>query len=1349
MDQKRNFWSGNMVWYAKILTQTIIKVNDAFLGTQMLTQANFINVVSNLHLDPVQQVFPLCMSTMGTPFERVVKLEKSNSDLILVGPDGEHPVNDIADADWLMGNLTNMQHFVFRKMINRASPVLPYQKVDETWQSPDVLELPKRKESLIMHMRCASHTEAASEGASFFLDSNRSGTFHPLLYMKFDAHNARFNDCESMLRTFLVRLSCNRLQTGAFVTRLLNTFMRLEGVDRDSLFDEFESVQKANDDHDLCELIIEWLSSDTKQPTRIQGLLSKPMTPALVFAEILEEMAEDCRSWAKILLSWLLACFRPLRNDELCRVSDTVWRQVRGSKATRPALADILHSFHGIIVSINGETRFRHSDTRAWLESRCLSGGEEKWYDTTDTGRHNDVLHTCIKYFQDAAGNTEPSVQLIPYTIEFWPKHWRLVKESEKQMLDLFENESVFRFWANALRAMPDSRLKPHPKHRSPLPVAAHLGLTAVVEALLKRDPRQAELRGPALIEACRAGHAAIIKLLMRSYLNDLDFGDKTLHEASRAVSLTRNGEALRELVNALPEPPNLSSTHVSRTQEFGESSKVKESQQTNDPPEISSPRTQEAEHDEDGVSPFQWLMRPMYEAARSGMDDVVARLLELGVPPNPPMGSTPSSNSFLCTAVVNSNLSCAKLLINAGASLTAKNEYGDTALNGAIRWASSEAVEFLLEHGARIDEKDSEGRTVLNMAAGWGSFAALKVILSHKEDIGHLMHDSDKGPVNQAVEIENKKCLKLLLNHGFSANTVTSAGETPLMKAIQNERIDLCKMLLDSDADPDLAPENVKTPLIQAISKGNLDIVKLLIEYKANIDKREPPPDHVHAAADWGEPEIFQYLLENGADPNARDSDDIPVIGAAASGGHTNMVRWLAEANADVNVTYLSNKTTPLHEAVPYPDMVSVLLQHGADISQVTVDSETALDLAISANNLKTVQIMLEEPEIKPDLGSARTQEELRAAVIKGYTEVVEALLEGGVDVNTVNEDNESLLAYAVKNNAASDMVRKILEYNPDLELRDKKQNTALHWIQSSVTLETVRLIVNAGGRLDSQNFHKKTPLIYAIRAKLDNVFSYMLKKKPTLLTRDLALSDEVITPLHEACIGGSLAMVRTMIEHQMDVNSSCEGVYGTPLIAATLRSDALFSDLASEIIVLLLVNGASPGVPGGLFQYPLISACLSCPVSIIQLLLNSDASPHVKDSLNRKPVHLASYNSLEVLQLLEIPDSDFAAPDIVGRVPLHYAVMTGDVDLVRTVLERSVRVGVDVNVKDDDGWTPLLWAARASRIWNRQLGTQIPATDVVSFLLENGADPKARGQGFDREWTVHEVAYYHNTDL
>ncbi|KAF5990273.1 ankyrin protein 1 [Fusarium bulbicola] len=79
----------------------------------------------------------------------------------------------------------------------------------------------------------------------------------------------------------------------------------------------------------------------------------------------------------------------------------------------------------------------------------------------------------------------------------------------------------------------------------------------------------------------------------------------------------------------------------------------------------------------------------------------------------------------------------------------------------------------------------------------------------------------------------------------------------------------------------------------------------------------------------------------------------------------------------------------------------------------------------------------------------------------------------------------------------------------------------------------------------------------------------------------------------------------------------------------------------------------------------------------------------------------------TLAVFNLLEAPDSDFAVTDVAGRVPLFYAVMTGDIELVEVVFERSERVGISIEVKDDDGWTPLLWAALAARIWNRQIET------------------------------------------
>ncbi|KAF4501632.1 ankyrin 1 [Fusarium agapanthi] len=1461
-------WSGHMVEYAKSLTETIIKVNDAFLGTRMLTQANLINVVSNLHLDPAQQVFPICMSTMATPFERVVKMEKANCDLIVAGEDGVHPVNDIADGDWLMGDLTDDEHVALRKMISQASPVQPYRRIDEDWQNSDLLELPKRKEALIMHMRCSSTTEAETENATYFLDKNRSGTFDPLLYMKFDSHDIRFNNCDAMLRTFLARFLSNRINTGSFVDRPLDALVRCEALHRNNLFAELWDMQgtkalkagiyvlgcldecdessmwflfeickllsrsehcfrmlitttkgtpgdkdiasmldrfpqelvktiecspkpptpfpvktrasqvitklgtcvgsdlhrdvqcilsSCEDDYDLSELVMEWLGADTKNIARAKRLLDQTLTPSRVFAEILGGITEDLRPWANLLLCWLVVCHRPLRYEELCRVSDIVWLHMGRSETTRPASADMLSHFHGLITSVNGEIRFRHPATRSWFKSHRYTDNDEKWYVTHDRVRHERVLQTCIAYIQDAAGKPEDAVQSIHYVIEYWHKHWRLTETSETRILELFENELLFQFWTTSLFALPHIQLKPPPAHVKPLPVAAHLGLNEVVKVLLERSEDLVDDRGQALIEACRAGHRPVIRDLLGSYSDGIEFGDQNLHEAARIVSHSYNDEALREFVKGLPK----SLKALATAQESAVNLEAIENQEKNPLQEPASDETisndreaSDPQTDEPISSPYDWLMMPMHRAVKSGMIDVVSKLLGMGVGPNPPKGTTPNDSSFIYTTLANSHLEVAKLLIDAGASPTAKNVHGYTPLHVATRWSSGETVELLLSCGAPIADKDSADRTALEIAAIWGDFTTLEVMLSRKEEIERMFHDPDLHPVNLAVEYENKKCLALLLSHGFSPNVATLKGDTALRMAIQNTRLDLCKMLLESNADPDLTPDKANTPLIQAISEGDLDIVKLLIENKATVDKREAPPHDgwsrtpLQVAVDWNRPEIVQYLLGKGADPDARDSDGIPIICAAVSGGHTNMVQWLVDANADVNVVYLDSKITSLHEAYPHPEIVRLLLEHGADINRGNADSRTALNFAIVTNNLATVQMLL-EAKTKPDINTDTIYWDLRIVITGGYIDIVEKMLEAGVDVNNVNEKGESLLAYAIKYNTPSGMIRKILEYNPDLEMRDKKENTALHCITRSTILETVRLVVNAGGRLDVLNSDKDTPLIVAIGAQMDDLFFYMLKKEPSLLTQNFITSQQRVTALHEACRFGSLAMVRSLIEHGMDINSCCEGLYGTPLISATLRSDLLSSPLASDIIALLLVNGASLSTEGGLFSYPLISACLSCPADTIGLLIKSDTSAEDEDSLRRKAVHLACYNSLAVLNLLEAPDSNFKDTDMVGRVPLHYAVMTGDVELVEVVLERCERVGISIDVKDDDGWTPLLWAARAARIWNRQIETGCSSSDMIYFLLEHGADPTIKGYGVDRDWTVCEVAYYHHADF
>lgn len=149
-----------------------------------------------------------------------------------------------------------------------------------------------------------------------------------------------------------------------------------------------------------------------------------------------------------------------------------------------------------------------------------------------------------------------------------------------------------------------------------------------------------------------------------------------------------------------------------------------------------------------------------------------------------------------------------------------------------------------------------------------------------------------------------------------------------------------------------------------------------------------------------------------------------------------------------------------------------------------------------------------------------------------------------------------------------------------------------------------------------------------------------------------------------------------------------------------------------------------------------------------IVRLLYANGARSDSYDDLGRYSAQLASLRTLDHAAVFFETPPLFKAVDLFGRNALHYAVGSGHLDLVEKVFELC---GQNANVRDHDGWTPLMWATRLSRrgFGGDENGTELEA--IVRFLLSKDADIWVRGCGRGGKlegpntWSPLKVARYH----
>lgn len=703
----------------------------------------------------------------------------------------------------------------------------------------------------------------------------------------------------------------------------------------------------------------------------------------------------------------------------------------------------------------------------------------------------------------------------------------------------------------------------------------------------------------------------------------------------------------------------------------------------------------------------IDWPADLLARAAWLGWDGVVRKLIASGADIDhlhDVHGMAP-----LHLAAFNNQRDVVSTLLHANARINIQNIEKATPLHMASLHGHQEIVELLIQNGADLEAKQGDDQTALEVACTSGHGKAIKFLIRESSQV-----------LRENPEYSGKLFAKTVECGSFST----------------------CQSLLE--ASPKVLDHNVDDCpiMIRASNTDSVALVELLARYGAAIDARwtagSDEATALYYASERGSKLMVECLLRLKADPKMSFYAGRTPIFIASRNGHTEVVQLLIDNGVDVNAVTTEN-WGPLQIAYDSAPVTRILLKANAQIDHVS-PSGTALSLASRWNHIEVVQVLLEFgagidiPNSR--YGPYQVGSPLIIALGEGNVEIARLLLEAGADINYQNAHSNVPLQYALQN---EECMKTVLEYGPLLDIVDKDGDTALHCVERGTPVSAVQRLMNAGANPEILNNDGFTPISMSILNSNLQVMLYFISKKVKL---DIT-SDTRGGPLHLAC-KASVEYVKPLIDAGVNVELCDMETAGTPLHALCFREtdDPEQEEEIKQMIQMLIEAGADVDKKGGKCRYPLHAACLKRTPDTIKLLLGKGARTSLRDVMCWNPAQLVSFRTTEHV---EIFDTEAYRPlfldrDVLGRTALHYAVVSGRLDLVKRVYELS---GGEVDQKDNDGWTPLMWAVRICGRWSTSTDQQ---ADIIQFLKDKGADLWARGEGLlGRGWSPLKVARYY----
>lgn len=458
----------------------------------------------------------------------------------------------------------------------------------------------------------------------------------------------------------------------------------------------------------------------------------------------------------------------------------------------------------------------------------------------------------------------------------------------------------------------------------------------------------------------------------------------------------------------------------------------------------------------------------------------------------------------------------------------------------------------------------------------------------------------------------------------------------------------------------------------------------------------------------------VFALLVAPGAPAAAQST----ALADAAMRRDVEAVKALLARKADVNETQ-GDGSTALHWAAynSQPEMARLLLAAGADVgAKSRLGGLTPLMMAAKAGDGTIVKLLVEaRSDVTTPNGNGTTP--LMFAAASGSADAVRLLLDRGADANAVDTTNgqTALMFAAAQGRLEATQVLLARKADPNVATKVSTIVSMGERYKQKTAGKGTREITSEGGRSDINAMGGMTALIFAAREGHARVVRALVEGGADV--NKVSGADD-LSPLTTAIVNGRLDIAMYLLDHGANPNLYAKTGVG-PLWATvdarwperTWYPPASIQEERTthlQLLQALLAKGANPDAritkkpwyrtfhgdwanPVG--ATPFWLAAKANDVEAMRALIAGGANPTIPSSAGGSPLLVAAGYGIE--------------PQVTNFKP------GARLEAVKYLIEE---VGLDVNVRDNQGYTPLHGAGLTAD------------HELISYLVAMGGDVTAR---------------------